>query len=257
MYRRTEKYKNVHQRNKNCEKNLWKIDYNCCPPGFLVSLMNRNWSEARQEIQARPYWAMQQSRGEQITCLLTPRRAEQYFLTGSKVGMSRGWLGGGLSGLPIAVVVLSAGVCTVPCLAPNTLLVLPDSRRGSWHLIVHNFAPTALAAVIFSPLLYFICILLLEEVYILLQVQALQPVGPSPGPSLSSNEVQRRWQLQIHMGDNDSFKSQKYWRHPKKMMPLMGEIWWKGNVAIVWWQMMLFPLISFQEILKKWGLRWF
>ena len=31
----------------------------------------------------------------------------------------------------------------------------------------------------------------------------------------------------------------------------------EGNVAIVWWQMMLFPLVSFQEILKKGGLRWF
>ena len=36
----------------------------CYQPGFLASLINRNWSEARQEIQARFCWGPCYSRGE-------------------------------------------------------------------------------------------------------------------------------------------------------------------------------------------------
>ena len=37
----------------------------CYQPGFLASLINRNWSEARQEIQARLYWGPCCSRGNE------------------------------------------------------------------------------------------------------------------------------------------------------------------------------------------------
>ena len=46
----------------------------CYRPGFLASLINRNRSEARQEIQARLYWGPCRSprEQEQVTGFLAP-----------------------------------------------------------------------------------------------------------------------------------------------------------------------------------------
>ena len=53
------------------------------------------------------------------------------------------------------------------------------------------------------------------------------------------------------------FQKSEILETPKKDDAIDGRNMMEGNVAIVWWQMMLLPLIRFREILKNWGLRWF
>ena len=94
----------------------------------------------------------------------------------------------GLGGLPNPSVVLCAGgmrstllLFLTPCFCSWLF------RSGSWviwslYLVVHDLPQLRMHTVTFSPL-YFLCILLLEETFVL--VQALQ--RRVPGPSLSQD----------------------------------------------------------------------
>ena len=73
----------------------------CYQPGFLASLINRNWSDARQEIQARLYWGLCCSRREQeqVTVSLpgSPRgggAVSWLIIWGERRLWSKGWAGG-------------------------------------------------------------------------------------------------------------------------------------------------------------------
>ena len=84
-------------------------------PGLLASLINRNWSEARQEIQARLYWGPCCRTGEREQTTSSLARSlrggwRACSLHGVRVGM---WPGVGarcgLGGLPTPLVVVCAG----------------------------------------------------------------------------------------------------------------------------------------------------
>ena len=91
--------------------------YICYQPEFLVSLINRNWSEARQKIQARLYWGPCYSREDQgqvtdsLAFSLTGEWASWFLIWGEGRGVSKG----GLGGLPPFRWWCVQGACTVPC----------------------------------------------------------------------------------------------------------------------------------------------
>ena len=98
--------------------------------------MNKNWSEARQEIQARLYWSSYCSRGEWeqtgYPCSLPVVAASLFLIWGDGRGVFRAGQRGGLGDLPI-----SHAVCKVPML----LLLTPSLcsrllKSGQWWLLL-------------------------------------------------------------------------------------------------------------------------
>ena len=125
--------------------------------------VNRDWLEARQEIQARLYWDSCCNRGRvkhrtfSLASSLTPQRRRGWtcFLYGVRVR-----------------------VCpdVHPAFPPNPILLLWTLQKWqlgfsvSLHLLL-RICPNCACTVIFSPV-WFLCILLLEERCV--QVQTLQ-----------------------------------------------------------------------------------
>ena len=110
--------------------------YICYQPEFLVSLINRNWSEARQKIQARLYWDPCYIREDQeqvtdsLAFSLTGEWASWFHIWGEGRGVSKG----GLGGLPH---LLGGGVCRghaqYPAFAPEPLRFPPALQN--WQFV--------------------------------------------------------------------------------------------------------------------------
>ena len=168
----------------------WK----CCPPGFLFSLINRNRSEARQEIQAGLYWGPCCSRGEWeqttgplLACSLR-RGASLFLIWGEGRGVSRDQAGGvALVACPPLRWWCVQGACAVPCISSQPPAFAPGSSKaavGFFRLFVFccpEFVPTAHACSYFFSPVEFLCVLWLEERCV--RVPALQQ--RVPGPCLS------------------------------------------------------------------------
>ena len=152
----------------DCAHCLWGTSYwtrYCYLPGFLVSLIDRNWQETRQKIQVRLYWGPCCNRGEweqvtvSIACSL--RWGWAGSLYGVRLGVGpgvrlEGWLrwfahplgGAECRGMRSALLLLlTAHFC-------SWLF-----RSGSWvflvfflYLIVQNLLQLCMHAAIFSPL---------------------------------------------------------------------------------------------------------
>ena len=116
----------------------------CYQPGFLASLINKNWSEARQEIQAGLLWG---------PCCTTVNKNRRHFLAHllPEVGVAElapymGWVQGsiqvlgqrgGLGRLPTPKVVLSTGVmCNTMVLLRTLYFCSQLFRSGSWVFLV-------------------------------------------------------------------------------------------------------------------------
>ena len=147
--------------------------------------VNRDWLEARQEIQARLYWDSCCNRGRvkhrtfSLASSLTPQRRRGWtcFLYGVRVR-----------------------VCpdVHPAFPPNPILLLWTLQKWqlgfsvSLHLLL-RICPNCACTVIFSPV-WFLCILLLEETFV--QLQALwQRVS---GTSLSHHQQHLRSPVFMH-----------------------------------------------------------
>lgn len=87
-----------------------------------------------------------------------------------------------MGSLPTPLVALCAGIIH------STLLLLPEPQKCSYvfglFVSFHTLLHLGMQAVIFSSL-YFLCILLLQEMFV--QVQALQQGVPLPGLSLDDD----------------------------------------------------------------------
>ena len=102
--------------------------------GSWPSPINRNWPEARQEMQARLYWGPCCSRGEreQVTVSLarSPRRGRAGSLYGVRVGVCPGvelrWFAHPFGGA------VRRGHAQYPAFAPNTLFLLRALQK--WQL---------------------------------------------------------------------------------------------------------------------------
>ena len=167
--------------------------------GSWSSPINRNWLEARQEIQARLYWSpciICRREREQVTGSLThslPGARGAHSIYGVKVGVCPG-VGpeGWLRWFAHPFVVLSAGGhAQYPAFATNTQFLLPALQKWQLGFLsfcifwILNLPQLHRHTVIFSPI-QFLCILLLEERCV--QVQALQHCSNAakcPSPSLS------------------------------------------------------------------------
>ena len=146
-------------------KSQWRSEGRICYwPGFLASLINRNWSDARQEIQARLYWGPSCSKGEgeQTTCSIACSLAEggqACFLYGVRVGVcprvKPEWVTEVIYPLPLVVVCL--GPCSLLCFCcrPPAFGSLQKWQLGflvSLYLVDQNLPQLLMHAVIFSPL---------------------------------------------------------------------------------------------------------
>ena len=159
--------------------------------GSCSSPINRNGSEARQEIQARLYqWPLLQQDGAKTNtrfpCLLTPRGggpAGPLFRV--RVGIVSGAQAGGMAQVfaPAFAGVTAGGM-------PRSLL-LPQALQGCQLGVLvflyplFRICPNGACAVICSHI-QFLCILLLQERSV--QVQALQPCSkgfPVPAPLMT------------------------------------------------------------------------
>ena len=112
----------------------------CHRPGFLVFLINRNWSEARQKRQARLYWGpcccssgeWEQTTGSLACSLPEPGRAGSFY--GVRVGVCPGV--GPEGWLRCFAHPLGGGVCRghaqYPAFAPDPLHLLQALQK--WQL---------------------------------------------------------------------------------------------------------------------------
>ena len=131
-------------------------------PGFLASLINRNWLELREKILARLYWGPSCSRveQEQAMCSLacSPRGVVSWFLKWGRVGVCpgvrpEGWVR--LFSHPSGGVVQR--VCTVPCFCSQHPVFAPGSAEVAVGLLsfcifwVQNLPQLHIWAVTFSP----------------------------------------------------------------------------------------------------------
>ena len=87
----------THRKRKTCSHMCegWGQEL-CCWSGFLAFLISRNWSEVRQEIQAKLSWGSYCSRGEwkQVIGFLVNPGASWFLKGGERRGVSRGPAGG-------------------------------------------------------------------------------------------------------------------------------------------------------------------
>ena len=99
------------------------LGFACYAPGLLASLINRNWLQAWQEIQARLHWYPCCSRGQWeqtadgLACTLSPRGGTSLFLIwGEAQIVSRGQAGGvAWVFCPPLRCCCVQGACSVPC----------------------------------------------------------------------------------------------------------------------------------------------
>ena len=141
----------------------------------LTFPINRNWPQARQKKKLKQGFI-----GAPFKGIREEEKASNRF--------PRVLPEGGPSGSFYGV---KAGPCTIPCFCSGQPVFPPSSLEvgflGLFVSFVHNLPQLHTHAVIFSPI-QFLCVLLLEEMFI--QVHALQQ--SIPGPSLSqylSNET--------------------------------------------------------------------
>ena len=160
--------------------------HSCYWPGFLASLINRNWSKTRQKVQARLSWGPCCSSGggrtkNKFLCSL-PRERWADSLHGVRVGMCpevrlEGWFQWFAHSF-------GAIVCRGHVQSGSCVLVFFFGLCVSF---VQNLLQMCIHIVIFS-LLWFLSILLLEEMFV--QVQALQQSSKgSQVPGLFQNEL--------------------------------------------------------------------
>ena len=133
--------------------------------GSRPSSTDRNWLEARQEIQARFYWGpcCSSRKGEQVAISLAhplPKAGWTCSLYGVRIGYVSRCLDQrtGLGILPTCLVVVCLGACPDPAFAPNTLFFTPSSSEVAvdffclLYLFVHTLPQLCMIAVVFSPL---------------------------------------------------------------------------------------------------------
>ena len=157
----------------------------CYQPEFLVSLINRNWSEARQEIQARLYWGPCCSREEReqvtdsLACLFPKVGASSFLIRNEGRDVSRGLA------RRVAWVVCPPfrwccvqGACTVPCFCYQLPVFAPGSSEvavglfcGFFVSFVQNLPQLHMHTVTFSPFQFLPVLRFVERC---VQVQALQ-----------------------------------------------------------------------------------
>ena len=164
MYHSTEKYKNVHQRNKNCEKKKSLEDRIQLLPTRVLGLLNQQKlirGQTRNSGKTLLGPLLQQSRGEQIILLAYSPKGGAVFPYREQgqecvQGLVRR---GGLGGLPIAVVVLSAGgMCSTLPLLPTPCLCSQISRRGSWSfcILLSIICPNCTSCSYFQSLVFYL-----------------------------------------------------------------------------------------------------
>lgn len=142
MHHSTEKYKNFHQRNKNCGKKKSLKDRIQLLPTRVLGLLNQQKlirGQTRNSGKTLSGPLLKQSRGEQIPLLASSPQGTAVFPYREQgqecvQGLVRR---GGVGGLPIAVVVSSAGgMCSTLPLLPTPCLCSQLSRRGSWSFCI-------------------------------------------------------------------------------------------------------------------------
>ena len=149
----------------------------CYPSGFLASLINRNWSEARQEIQPRFIGAPASEgrrRNNRFPCLFSYCGEQASSLYGQRVGcVSRGQAGG-----PPWVFCPPLRLCNVQgACRVSTLLCSKLFRSGCWAfwslcIFCLEFAQKPRRPTVIFSSIQFLCILLLVGRCV--QEQALQ-----------------------------------------------------------------------------------
>lgn len=144
------------------------------PPGFLT-IINRNWSEATQEIQNQTLLGWEQTVGFPLLLLEGGEVANCSYVGENDGPLVQESPGGGLGGLPLRWVVCVRGMC------------LGSSRSGSWvfwSLYLVQNSPLHLYGY-FSPI-QFLCILFASGaagIFCLwVQKHCSTATGPPPQP---------------------------------------------------------------------------
>ena len=135
--------------------NICRIDTD---QGSWPSLINRNWLEASQEIQAPLLGPLLQHGGvktsNRFSCSLPVGSGgvgDWFLVWGEGRGVSRGQAGGGAQGVyPPLWWCWVQGACAVPCFSPSSSEVAAGVFLVFLYLAIQNLPQLCMQAVIFS-----------------------------------------------------------------------------------------------------------